>query len=239
VYRGNGFLLRGLAVATVNSIKLFVLASKSSWCRHYRTFATATSQFRHLTASVGYSRTQVITTYHDTEREERKRTLSTSPTPTTASRDAATARSSYEPVALSGRDGEPHEFYGRLLGAGTSRAEHHSHAEPFAARGAKCSACRWFEVALYRRRRPTTSADAEVSHTFDYVVHTVGGTAVPGEERRSRVSYTSSAFEVIELLTVRPHHGEPFIAQQSARALAQAAQFDDDIRDAYINRAIV
>lgn len=144
------------------------------------------------------------------------------------------------PIRLAGRDGEPHEFYGRLLGAGTSRADHHTdHASRYADRGEKCSACRWFEVALYRRLQPTTTGNGGESQTADYVVHTVGGSAVPGEERRSRVSYTSSAFEVIELLTVRPHRGEPFIAQQSARALAQAASLDDDMRESYINRAVV
>jgi hypothetical protein len=141
----------------------------------------------------------------------------------------------YEDVRLEGRDGEPHSFTGVLLGRSTSRADHHAHPGDFADRGEKCSACRWFEVALYRRRARTADAPT----TYDYVVHTVGGTVVPGESRRSRVSYTPSAYDVIEILTVRPRDGQPFIAQQSARVLALAAALDDDVHDAYVNRAIV
>lgn len=153
------------------------------------------------------------------------------------------------PIELAGRDLRPHRFTGQLLGSGTSRAEHHAHDESHAARpGEKCSACRWFEVAIYRRYvdvdvRGVPSADLLKVETAlgkrDYVVHTVGGSAVPGEDRRSRVSFTPSAFEVIELLTVRPRDGEPYIAQQSALALAQAAALDGELRDAYINRAVV
>jgi hypothetical protein len=72
-----------------------------------------------------------------------------------------------------------------------------------------------------------------------YVVHTVGESVVPGETRLSRISPTPSAYEVIELLTVRRREQEPFIAAQSSRALAQAAELDDGLRDAYINRAVV
>lgn len=145
------------------------------------------------------------------------------------------------PVVVYGRDDAPFEFTGRPLGFGTSRRDNHSHyPRNFAGKGEKCSACRWFEVTLYERVRSDDGAGSDPGGTVsDYVVHTVGGSDVPGEHRLSRVEFTTSAFEVIELLTVRHPGKEPFIAVQSQRALAQAASRDENIRDAYINRAIV
>lgn len=146
---------------------------------------------------------------------------------------------------LIGREGRRHEFSGVKLGASTSRVETHTdHAGEFAPRGVKCSACRWFEVGIYRRYTPqvtmrrgsTTITEPQVK---DYVVQTVGASDVPGEKRFSRVQYTSSPFSVVELLVVRPVDREPFIAPQSALALAEAAEVDAGIREAYINRAVV
>lgn len=135
---------------------------------------------------------------------------------------------------VAGRDDEVIQFDGVLLGTGTSQRDEHTHHRSRTARkGEKCSACRWFEVALYRRWFTPDRSES------DYVVHTVGVSTVPGEQRLSRVSFTTSAFEVLELLTVRKPDSDPFIAVQSSRALAQAASRDEDIRDAYINRAVV
>lgn len=149
---------------------------------------------------------------------------------------------------LRGRDGDEVRFTGQLLGFGTSRRDNHNHyPRRFAAKGEKCSACRWLEVYLYRRyadeevdlaATPPTLAKITPVPT-DYVVHTVGATDVPGEHRLSRISFTTSAFEVLELLTVRRPGDEPFVAAQASRALAQAASLDRGIRDAYINRAVV
>jgi hypothetical protein len=143
-----------------------------------------------------------------------------------------------ERIELSGRDGRRQTFTGVLLGSGSSRSEVHSdHLGDYAARGTKCSACRWFEVAIYARIH---DRDTGLYPTVkDYVVHTVGGSVVPREKRFSRIQTTTSPYDVIELVTVRPVDREPFIASQSARALAQAADVDDGIRDAYINRAVV
>lgn len=156
----------------------------------------------------------------------------------------------YELVSLTGRDGEPFTFTGRLLGAGSSRRDDHMHdllRDRYAPRRIRCSACRWFEVAIYVRA-VDTAIDLETdpptlsrvpAEDGDYVVHTVGATVVPGEQRLSRISVTESPFEVIELLTVRRHGQDPFLTAQSSRALAQAAELDDGIREAYINRAVV
>lgn len=136
---------------------------------------------------------------------------------------------------LVGRSGETLEFTGIRLGHNTSHQEAHGHPPEFAPKGSKCSACRWFEVSIYRR----FDTDGTDFAPNDYVVHTIGASIVPGEQRFSRISITSSAFEVIEFLTVRKVGEDPFITVQSSRALAQAATKDELMRDAYINRAVV
>lgn len=151
---------------------------------------------------------------------------------------------------LRGRDGETLDFEGVLLGRDSSEQDIHTdHPDDYAKKYEKCSACRWFEVAIYRRY-VTEGSDLETDparpriypidpEPGDYVVHTIGGSIVPGEHRLSRISITDSAFEIIEFLTVRKQGSEPFITAQSSRALAQAASKDEDLRDAYINRAVV
>lgn len=114
-------------------------------------------------------------------------------------------------VELKNRDGTVLAFDGQHLGHGTS---HHPDKD------------RWFVVDIYK------------STTGTYVIHTRGMTKVADEITFVRIAETSSAFEVVELLTVN-HSKKIYIPRQSSRALAQAAQWDDDIRDAYINRAVV
>jgi len=141
-------------------------------------------------------------------------------------------------VRLAGRDGEEHIFTGYALGVATSRAEQHTHSTRYAAPGDKCSACRWFSVGIYRVFDEPETSDGRPKPR-GYVVQTVGESVVPGEQRLARVQETASAYEVLELLTVRRRNAEPFITPQSLRALAQAANLDDGVRDAYVNRAVV
>ena len=128
-------------------------------------------------------------------------------------------------------DGPRLSFDGALLGAATSESDlHRGHdGRTFAPKGVKCSACRWLTVAIYA-----------TSH--GYVVHTVGASDVPDETDYEKITETASAFDVVELLTVRrARHGSPvetFVPPQYARALAQAASLDDGIREAYVNRAV-
>ena len=79
---------------------------------------------------------------------------------------------------------------------------------------------RWFEVTIYK------------TEAGEYVIHTRGCTVVEGEETWHRVVSTTSSFAVIELLTV-DHKGESYIPRDSIFALAQAAQWDDDLRARY------
>lgn len=127
---------------------------------------------------------------------------------------------------LEGRDGRRYSFVGRRLGTGTSWREDKR---------------RWFEVDVYRAASGT------------YIIHTRGCSLVEGEQTLSRILRTPSAFEVIEMLTVkkcddcgshvcqdRDHtRRRLYLPRQSSHALAQAAQWDDDIRDAYVNRAVL
>lgn len=135
------------------------------------------------------------------------------------------------------------EFHGAIIGSATSeRDDHRGHpGTEYAPRNVKCSACRWLEVTIYLRRNGDPSTND--APTYDYVIHTLGASDVPGEIDFVRLWETSSAFEVVELLTVRrnraPGNTETFIPVQHARALAQAASIDDEIREAYVNRAVV
>lgn len=132
-------------------------------------------------------------------------------------------------------------FTGRVLGDATSeQTTHRGHdGRDYAPKNVKCSACRWLEVTIWSRRNGDPNVDDQF--TYDYVVHTLGVSEVPGEVDYVRLWQTASAFEVVELLTVRRQRGsktETFIPPQHARALAQASSLDEGIREAYINRAV-
>ena len=126
-------------------------------------------------------------------------------------------------------------FTGRVIGAGTSESRDHNHDTDYlvpanttdtsGVRRIKCSACRWQETTIY------------VTDDGQFVVHTIGRSVVPGESDRHRVTFTSSAYEIVEVLTVKGNK-EPFLPDPSARALAQAAAVDDDVQEAYVNRAV-
>jgi hypothetical protein len=166
---------------------------------------------------------------------------------------------------LPGRDDEVIRVRARLLGFTTSERDDHSHPTGYesdditptnpAPPGSRCSACRWFEARIMRVSAelvPGCTCDApnhpdafrehvpgcgEEPARARYLVLTYGRTRVPGETDKRRAAWTDSAFEVIELLTQRSG-GEAFLPAAAARVLAQAAQWDDDLQDAYVNRAV-
>jgi hypothetical protein len=132
---------------------------------------------------------------------------------------------------------------GKQLGhASSTVAEHSGHGrDEYATRGKRCSACRWFEARIYRvdEIHPEDFAMLLPSEVTErYLVVTVGFSIVPGETPYVRATFTSSGYEVVELLTIRKSGEEPFMPVVSARALSQAAEDDRSIRDAYVNRAI-
>lgn len=120
------------------------------------------------------------------------------------------------------------EFEGRFLGVGSSRRERHGfHAGPYATNQERCGVCRWFETRIFRLG------------PNDYVLHHAGRSIVPGEDDLCRHERAFSSYEVIERYVVRrADEGTASLTRPAARALAQAAAFDDDLRDAYENRVV-
>lgn len=147
----------------------------------------------------------------------------------------------------------------RAAAAADSSPDALAQAHRYAERGQRCSACRWFECGIYAVEHEYATDDvctcgASPGGVFDdahehtdacgavpararYAVVTYGLTLVPGELTKRRVTWTDSAFEVIEVLTQRNRQGA-FLPATSARALAQAAPWDAALRDAYVNRAV-
>lgn len=119
---------------------------------------------------------------------------------------------------------------GVLLGFATSHRDQHNHPMPRDESELdsnwKCSACRWVEIRILRDTDNT------------YVVHTLGRSDVEGEIDRSRLSVTESPYEILELLTDRRGGRNPRLPIAAARAIAQAAANDEEIENAYINRAV-
>lgn len=165
---------------------------------------------------------------------------------------------SYGPVTLKRYDeqtgdvSETVRFEGRIIGSASSEKDTHiGHPRTdWAPKHVKCSACRWLEATIYKRRivDPVMKIDGlaksdNLRCRYDYVIYTVGVSNVPGEIDFIRLHQTSSAFEVVELLTVRRYNRitgktDAFLPPQHAQALAQAASIDEDVSEAYVNRAV-
>jgi len=126
----------------------------------------------------------------------------------------------------------------------------------YATPGERCSACRWFEVRIFAvEAEVDTSGEcncaggtAESNYAHEphcglipaggrYLVLTYGLSDVPGEVAKRRTTFTDSPFTVIETLTQRRGQ-QAFLPATSARVLAEAAHFDRELADAYVNRAV-
>lgn len=114
-----------------------------------------------------------------------------------------------------------------LLSHTSSCRSTHSHSDGAPA-AARCSACRWTEVSIYR-----TDEDRPA-----YFVETVGETVVPGERRLVQLERTTSAHWVVETLVTRRRDGEMFLTRAARQALAEAAAVDKSLDDAFVNRAV-
>lgn len=125
----------------------------------------------------------------------------------------------------------------------------------YASTGDRCSACRWFEVRIFRVTAEViddecncTGGIAESNYAHEphcgtvpasgkYLLVTYGLSIVPGEVAKRRFLWTNSAFRVLESLTQR-RAGSAFLPATSAQVLAEAAAFDEDLAEAYVNRAV-
>lgn len=140
-------------------------------------------------------------------------------------------------------DGPPFRFVGQLLGNATSHMPEHNHPVPKtgtpANAVARCSACRWFEVEIFRLTLSAASETGMNHEAGSYLVHKMGMSSAQGEEQRNTLIFTDSPYEVVEILTVRGGNREPHLPMPSARVLSAAAVYDAGIKDAYINRAVV
>lgn len=188
--------------------------------------------------------------------------------PPTTSAASAVSGAAGPPVTdhdYPGRDGERLNFRGRCLGFASSRRDEHDHpvtydsaGRPitFSEPGTRCSACRWFEVWIFSVEAelvdectcaPDYATDRHQSGCGQepprghYLLLTAGRTVVPDEVDKRRSEWTDSPFKIVELLTQRGQRGgerTSFLPIASAHALADAAQWDDGVRDAYVNRAV-
>jgi hypothetical protein len=114
---------------------------------------------------------------------------------------------------------------GRFIGFGSSEHRtHKNHDGEFAERGGRCGACRWFEARIFKL-------------TTGYLIYNVGVSLIPGEHNLVTVERPRTPQEVIERFTQRKD-GEVYLTAPSARALAQAAGYDEGMRVAWANRVV-
>jgi len=119
-------------------------------------------------------------------------------------------------------------FEGTFLGFGTTRKPTHlRHHGAFAdpALGEKCNACRWSEIRIFYSKEDDI-----------YLIHLSGISVASGESNRYRIERAVSALEVIEILTTNRQGEAARLSAPASRALAQAAEFDEDLREAYGER---
>lgn len=126
-------------------------------------------------------------------------------------------------------------FRGTLLGMSTTKRTTHicDYPRDYAPRTVRCGLCRWFETRIFR----LVDAHVEALQGMRYVLHYVGRTIVPGEVNLPRYELVRSGHEVVEAYTVRKENSQPFITKPGAKVLAQAADADSEIENAYVNRA--
>jgi hypothetical protein len=116
---------------------------------------------------------------------------------------------------------------GRFIGLGSSEHRtHKDHAGEFAERGGRCGACRWFETRIFKLTDGT-----------GYLIYNVGVSLVPDEHHLVTVERARTPHEVVERYT-RRRDGEVYLTTPSARALAQAAGYDDGMEDAWATRVV-
>lgn len=129
-------------------------------------------------------------------------------------------------------DGDPVRIEGTFLGMSTSqRASHENHRgasygtdDTWTSDNPRCSACRWFEPRIF--------IQGQEPHFFG--LYKIGMTIVPGESVRRSYVQAGSALELIESMAIR-RQGKLILPIPARRVLAQAAGYDTEIRDAFLD----
>lgn len=129
-------------------------------------------------------------------------------------------------------DGGPVLIEGVFLGmASSQRASHENHlGAPYGtdttwtSENQRCSACRWFEPRVFIH-------DQEPRF---FGLYKIGMTIVPGEKVRRSYVQAGSALELIESMAIR-RQGRLVLPIPARRVIAQAAGYDTEIRDAYLD----
>ncbi len=129
-------------------------------------------------------------------------------------------------------EGEPVRIEGVFLGMSSSqRASHENHTGALYGTDAtwtsdnhRCSACRWFEPRVF----------IHVEDPKFFGLYKIGMTIVPGEDIRRSYVQAGSAFELIESMAIR-RQGRLVLPIPARRVIAQAAGYDTEIRDAYLD----
>lgn len=145
-----------------------------------------------------------------------------------------------------------HVFTGERLAFVSSKMETHNHELvkvtdhpiPYPLpKHQKCSACRWFEVSIFRVMENVEMIPTQgVGHR--YLVNMIGRTIVQDEITFCRMEWAFSAHELLEIMTVRrpgtqERPSSVFFPKPNARALAMSCAYDTEIRDAWENRAVI
>lgn len=145
-----------------------------------------------------------------------------------------------EKFTLSTRE-ETLEFQGVRIGYGNSKTFLHTNHPGFAFASEvpgtgkiKCSACRYNVVTLFR-----VSRTDPLFERARYIAFTEGVSVCPGEVDYYRIVRSTGAVALVDALTVRSRSGDSFLPRPASQALAEAAEDDDAIYDAFNDRAVV
>lgn len=136
-------------------------------------------------------------------------------------------------------DGKTTNFQGQFIGYGSSHRHSHINHDTkeneFAEKGVTCSACRWFEVRIFRDNNQNK-----------FLLYTTGESAIPKEQPRYRSEWITSPYEIIEsLTTVRSHINndghrtqQTILSYAARKALSQAIYYNTELQEAYLARVV-
>jgi hypothetical protein len=125
----------------------------------------------------------------------------------------------------------PIHFHGRKLAYASSKRPTHTHPyRHYANTGERCSACRWFEVAIYKVTQSNNLRDQPVG---GYVLETKGITIVEGEHDRFRVRCYRDPWIIVAKLMKRVDN-DVILPVVSRNVLSEASKHDEKLKEAFL-----